>query len=83
MASTLQGLVFLAFGFNLVDCGGLLGGRLDSGDAKLPSKKVCAEALHVAPLELSSPPPPPVAAVHAYAPTDMLRDPRTSGRRQL
>ena len=35
-----QGLVFLAFGFNLVDCGGLLGGRLDSGDAKLPSKKV-------------------------------------------
>ena len=38
-----QGLVFLAFGFNLVDCGGLLGGRLDSGDAKLPSKKVCVD----------------------------------------
>lgn len=30
----------MAFGFNLVDCGGLLGGRLDSGDTKLPSKKV-------------------------------------------
>ena len=40
----LQGLVFLAFGFNLVDCGGLLGGRLDSGDAKLPSKKVCTDS---------------------------------------
>jgi hypothetical protein len=37
----LQGMVFFAFGFNLVDCGGLLGGRLDSGDTKLPAKKVC------------------------------------------
>lgn len=27
----LQGLVFFAFGFNMVDCGGLLGGRLDEG----------------------------------------------------
>ena len=35
-----QGMVFFAFGFNLVDCGGLLGGRLDSGDSKLPAKKV-------------------------------------------
>lgn len=36
----LQGMVFFAFGLNLVDCGGLLGGRLDSGDTKLPAKKV-------------------------------------------
>lgn len=28
---TLQGLVFLAFALNLVDCGGLLGGRIDGG----------------------------------------------------
>lgn len=27
----LQGFVFFAFGFNMVDCGGLLGGRLDAG----------------------------------------------------
>jgi len=27
----IQGLVFGAFGFNMVDCGGLLGGRLDVG----------------------------------------------------
>lgn len=39
-SNTLQGMVFFAFGFNLVDCGGLLGGRLDSGDTKLPAKKV-------------------------------------------
>jgi hypothetical protein len=39
-ADVLQGMVFFAFGFNLVDCGGLLGGRLDSGDTKLPAKKV-------------------------------------------
>jgi hypothetical protein len=41
----LQGMVFFAFGFNLVDCGGLLGGRLDSGDTKLPAKKVCPRVL--------------------------------------
>ena len=35
-----QGMVFFAFGLNMVDCGGLLGGRLDSGDSKLPAKKV-------------------------------------------
>lgn len=35
----LQGMVFFAFGLNLVDCGGILGGRLDSGDTKLPAKK--------------------------------------------
>jgi beta-mannan synthase len=39
----LQGMVFFAFGFNLVDCGGLLGGRLDSGDTKLPAKKVASQ----------------------------------------
>lgn len=32
------GLVFLAFALNLVDCGGLLGGRL--GDAKRREKRV-------------------------------------------
>ena len=40
LLALLQGMVFFAFGFNLVDCGGLLGGRLDSGDTKLPAKKV-------------------------------------------
>ena len=44
-ANVLQGMVFFAFGFNLVDCGGLLGGRLDSGDTKLPAKKVCPRVL--------------------------------------
>ncbi len=41
-----QGMVFFAFGFNLVDCGGLLGGRLDSGDTKLPAKKVSQPVDH-------------------------------------
>lgn len=45
-ADVLQGMVFFAFGFNLVDCGGLLGGRLDSGDTKLPAKKVLFKILH-------------------------------------
>ncbi len=39
-------MVFFAFGFNLVDCGGLLGGRLDSGDTKLPAKKVSQPVDH-------------------------------------
>ena len=50
--------MFLAFGFNLVDCGGLLGGRLDSGDAKLPSKKVRHGTLHSHPQSLPSHPDP-------------------------
>lgn len=33
------GLVFLAFGFNLVDCGGLLGGRLGNDSANLKKIK--------------------------------------------
>eukprot|EP00884_Botryococcus_braunii_P009093 jgi/Botrbrau1/18185/Bobra.53_1s0050.1 len=36
---TLQGLVFLAFGFNMVDCGGLLGGRLGGNNASVPKAK--------------------------------------------
>ncbi|DBA75218.1 TPA: hypothetical protein ACH3X1_010513 [Trebouxia sp. C0004] len=37
---TLQGLVFFAFGLNLVDCGGLLGGRLGSN---VPPKQLKAK----------------------------------------
>ncbi len=38
------GLVFLAFGFNMVDCGGLLGGRLGNNSAAIkPVKTVKAE----------------------------------------
>ena len=36
MRSRCAGLVFLAFALNLVDCGGLLGGRL--GDSRPPRK---------------------------------------------
>lgn len=32
------GLVFLAFGFNMVDVGGLLGGRLDEDVVRVPAK---------------------------------------------
>jgi hypothetical protein len=31
--------VFLAFGFNMVDCGGILGGRLGSNNASVPKAK--------------------------------------------
>ena len=38
------GLVFLAFGFNMVDCGGLLGGRLGNNNAAIkPVKAAKAE----------------------------------------
>lgn len=41
---TLQGLVFMAFGFNMVDCGGLLGGRLGNNNAAIkPVKAAKAE----------------------------------------
>ena len=33
----LIGLVFMAFGFNWVDCGGLLGGRLDEDIVRVPT----------------------------------------------
>ena len=40
------GLVFFAFAFNMVDCGGLLGGRLGNNinmhAASLKKAKVCA-----------------------------------------
>lgn len=39
---TLQGLVFLAFGFNMVDCGGLLGGRLGADNNAATLKKAQA-----------------------------------------
>lgn len=39
-----QGLVFLAFGFNMVDVGGLLGGRLDEGLFKVvPAAAIALE----------------------------------------
>ena len=34
------GFVFLAFGFNWVDAGGLLGGRLDEDIVRVPAAKV-------------------------------------------
>lgn len=38
------GLVFMAFGFNMVDCGGLLGGRLGNNNAAIkPVKAAKAE----------------------------------------
>ena len=40
------GLVFLAFGFNMVDCGGLLGGRLGNNSVAL--KKI--KAAHSVPV---------------------------------
>jgi hypothetical protein len=33
-----SGTVFLAFGFNMVDVGGLLGGRLDEDIVRVPAK---------------------------------------------
>lgn len=36
------GLVFLAFGFNMVDCGGLLGGRLGADNNAATLKKAQA-----------------------------------------
>ena len=39
------GLVFFAFGLNMVDCGGLLGGRLGANAPPKQSKKTVEPAL--------------------------------------
>lgn len=43
------GCVFLAFGFNWVDCGGLLGGRLDEDVALVPKAAKALAAAAAAP----------------------------------
>ena len=42
------GLVFLAFGFNMVDCGGLLGGRLGNNAAALKKIKAAHSGVPMA-----------------------------------